>query len=114
MDDTTGQRPKLSSANFAKLCRDCGIIQAWQGVANQGEEVSRADIDLVFSRLLSASGGKKGPRGLGFAQFEGALEVLSLRKFPEMEPDEAYAEICSMVLVRYLSQTAAVCLVSSV
>ena len=26
--------------------------------------------------------------------------MLSLRKFPEMEPDEAYAEICSMVLVR--------------
>ena len=62
--------------------------------------VSRADVDLVFSRLVSKSGGKgaKKQMGLSFPQFEGALEILSLRRFAGLDPEQAYAQITDLVV----------------
>jgi hypothetical protein len=80
-DPARGSKPSLSAVQFSKLCRDCGIVEP--DGAGDGGEVSRADVDLVFSRLVSKAG--KGSRGLSFAQFEGALEILSLRRFSDLE-----------------------------
>lgn len=82
-DSAGGSKPSLSALQFSKLCRDCGIVES--DGAGDGGEVSRADVDLVFSRLVSKSGKGKGSRGLSFAQFEGALEILSLRRFSNLE-----------------------------
>ena len=45
----------LTAMQFSKLCRDCGIVEGRPG---EGGEVSRADVDLVFSRLVPKGGGK--------------------------------------------------------
>lgn len=76
-------KASLSAVQFDKLCRDCGIVKS--DGAEDGRSVSRADVDLVFSRLVSKGGNGNGSRGLSFAQFEGALEILSLRRFSHLE-----------------------------
>ena len=95
----------LSATQFAKLCRDTGIVEDWTSAHGGGEgvgTVSRTDVDLVFSRLVSKSRGTPGAKnkqaGLTFPQFEGALEILSLRRFSHLDPEAAYAQITGLVV----------------
>jgi hypothetical protein len=66
---------ELKNENWAKLCRDCGLVEAcWAAGAGVPSPSASAEIDLVFASHISP-----GRRGLTFVQFENALESLARR-----------------------------------
>ncbi|KAI3652328.1 hypothetical protein MP228_003631 [Amoeboaphelidium protococcarum] len=57
----------IDNAKFAKLCRDCGIID---------KKCTSVDVDIIFKKVV-----RKGERRIDFAEFQKALKQLSEKKF---------------------------------
>lgn len=75
----------MDGSKFLKLCKDAGLVD--------GKLITSTDVDLTFQKCKE---GKK--RQIEFFQFKEGLGILALKKFPDMEPREAYEKCVGMVV----------------
>ncbi|XP_053305851.1 tubulin polymerization-promoting protein family member 2-like [Spea bombifrons] len=61
---------EMSGKNFAKLCKECNILE---------NGCTSADVDVVFSKVKS-----KGARVINFSEFQDGLKQLSRKRFQGM------------------------------
>lgn len=89
----TGREGEMTSAAFAKLARECGIV----GPASQGK-LPPASVDLAFTK---ARGPDRSKRTIGYDQFLYALQLLACELFPEVAADDpltATAQLAAVVV----------------
>lgn len=82
--DTKASGKELNGKNWAKLCKDCGIID--------GKNVTSTDVDIVFSKVK-----QKTARVLTFEDFQRALEGLAPKRFKGQSEENALRSIFSLV-----------------
>ncbi|KAM9817259.1 tubulin polymerization-promoting protein family member 3 [Neosynchiropus ocellatus] len=82
--DSKSSGTELNGKNWAKLCKDCKIID--------GKGVSATDVDIVFSKVKT-----KTSRVITFPQFQTALQDLAPKRFKGQSPEEALKSIYSLV-----------------
>ncbi|XP_061645985.1 tubulin polymerization-promoting protein family member 3 [Phyllopteryx taeniolatus] len=71
---------ELNGKNWAKLCKDCKIID--------GKNVSGTDVDIVFSKVK-----QKSSRVINFDEFQQALKELAPQRFKGKSREEAITAI---------------------
>uniref|UniRef100_V9KZ87 Tubulin polymerization-promoting protein family member 3-like protein n=1 Tax=Callorhinchus milii TaxID=7868 RepID=V9KZ87_CALMI len=76
LGDSKSSGRDMSGKNFAKLCRDCGIVD--------GRSVTGTDADITFSRVKARTS-----RAIGFEEFLRALGELSGKRFEGKGQKEA-------------------------
>ncbi|CAN9506572.1 unnamed protein product [Ophioblennius macclurei] len=67
---------ELNGKNWAKLCKDCKIVD--------GKNVSSTDVDIVFSKVK-----QKSSRVMTFEEFQTALQELAPKRFKGQSREEA-------------------------
>lgn len=82
--DTKATGNELNGKNWAKLCKDCDIID--------GKNVTATDVDIVFSKVK-----QKSSRVVAFPQFLTALQELAPKKFRGQSREEALESIYRLV-----------------
>uniref|UniRef100_UPI00358F6001 tubulin polymerization-promoting protein family member 3-like n=1 Tax=Myxine glutinosa TaxID=7769 RepID=UPI00358F6001 len=82
--DTKATGNEMSGKNFAKLCKDCKVID--------GKNITTTDVDISFSKSKDRSS-----RLISFHQFQNALHDLSRKRFHELEEEQALEEIQKLV-----------------
>jgi hypothetical protein len=87
----TGREGEMTSAAFAKLARECGIV----GPASQGK-VPPASVDVAFTK---ARGPDRTKRTIGYDQFLYALQLLACELFPEDAADDPLAATAQLAAV---------------
>ncbi|XP_056134982.1 tubulin polymerization-promoting protein family member 3 [Lampris incognitus] len=78
----TGQ--EMNGKNWAKLCKDCKIID--------GKTVTSTDVDIVFTKVKS-----KTSRVITFQEFQKGLEELAQKRFKGQTKEEALQSIFKMI-----------------
>ncbi|XP_075069006.1 tubulin polymerization-promoting protein family member 2-like isoform X2 [Mixophyes fleayi] len=73
----------MTGKNFSKLCKDCKIIESG---------CTSTDVDIVFTKVKN-----KESHVMSYDQFQKALQLLSVKRFPRMPADEAFADIKKLV-----------------
>jgi len=76
-----GQSEIMDNANWAKFLKACPNLI--------GAGITRADIDLVWSKVRD-----KDARKIGYEQFLAGLSLLAIKKFPAVDPMQAFSLIC--------------------
>lgn len=61
-----GDGVEMTGANFAKLCKECGLV---------GGKLTTTDVDLIFTQAH-----EKGKRTIKYAEFEAALAKIAAKK----------------------------------
>ncbi|XP_017315097.1 tubulin polymerization-promoting protein family member 2 [Ictalurus punctatus] len=74
--DTKATGKEMTGKNFAKLCKDCKVID--------GKGVTGTDVDIVFSKVKA-----KSARVITFEQFTQALAELAPKRFKGKSQEEA-------------------------
>ncbi|KAM8842591.1 tubulin polymerization-promoting protein family member 2 isoform 2-T3 [Synchiropus picturatus] len=74
--DSKATGKEMNGKNFAKLCKDCNVID--------GKHVTTTDVDIVFNKVK-----EKSARVITYEQFNTAMEELSLKRFKGKNKDEA-------------------------
>ncbi|KAM9410504.1 tubulin polymerization-promoting protein family member 3 isoform 1-T2 [Pholidichthys leucotaenia] len=75
---------ELNGKNWAKLCKDCKIVD--------GKNVSGTDVDIVFSKVK-----QKTSRVITYEEFLRALEELAAKRFKGRSKDEALQAVYRLV-----------------
>eukprot|EP01135_Chromosphaera_perkinsii_P002396 Nk52_evm2s223 gene=Nk52_evmTU2s223 len=73
----------MDGAKFVKFCRDTGIV---------GRKVSQTDCDIIFSKVK-----RKGLRKIDFQEFCDALQLISMKKHPDLADEHAYVKLVQSV-----------------
>ncbi|XP_041641861.1 tubulin polymerization-promoting protein family member 3 [Cheilinus undulatus] len=82
--DTKATGKELNGKNWAKLCKDCKIID--------GKNVTSTDVDIVFSKVK-----QKTSRVITYEEFRNALEELAPKRFKGQSKEEALESIFKLV-----------------
>ncbi|XP_037312404.1 tubulin polymerization-promoting protein family member 3 isoform X2 [Pungitius pungitius] len=82
--DTKATGKELNGKNWAKLCKDCKIID--------GKNVTATDVDIVFSKVK-----QKTSRVVTYEEFQRALEDLAPKRFKGQSKEEALESIYKLV-----------------
>ncbi|XP_068953827.1 tubulin polymerization-promoting protein family member 2 [Petaurus breviceps papuanus] len=82
--DSSSSSNDLNNKNFAKLCKDCGIID--------GKAVTSTDVDIVFSKVK-----EKNSRTINWNQFQVAMKELGQKKFKGKKAEEALESIFTLM-----------------
>nr|XP_023422827.1 tubulin polymerization-promoting protein family member 2 isoform X5 [Cavia porcellus] len=82
--DTASTGAEINNKNFAKLCKDCNIMD--------GKLVTSNSVDIVFSKVKD-----KNARTITFQQFQEAMKELGQMRFKGKNPDEALQEIFKLM-----------------
>ncbi|KAF3686138.1 Tubulin polymerization-promoting protein family member 3 TPPP/p20 [Channa argus] len=82
--DTKATGKELNGKNWAKLCKDCKIID--------GKNISGTDVDIVFSKVK-----QKTSRVIMYEEFQKALEELAPKRFKDQRKEEALQSIYRLV-----------------
>ncbi|XP_010716186.1 tubulin polymerization-promoting protein family member 3 [Meleagris gallopavo] len=82
--DTKATGQEMNGKNWAKLCKDCKVID--------GKSVTGTDVDIVFSKVKG-----KTARVINYEEFKKALEELASKRFKDKGKEEAYEAICQLV-----------------
>ncbi|XP_071329843.1 tubulin polymerization-promoting protein family member 3 isoform X2 [Trachinotus anak] len=82
--DTKATGKELNGKNWAKLCKDCKIID--------GKNVTGTDVDIVFSKVK-----QKMSRVITYEEFQRALEELAPKRFKGQSKQEALQSIFRLV-----------------
>ncbi|XP_023140052.1 tubulin polymerization-promoting protein family member 2 [Amphiprion ocellaris] len=85
--DTKATGKEMNGKNFAKLCKDCTIID--------GKNVTTTDVDIVFSKVKA-----KSARVITFEQFNQALTELAPKRFKGKNKDEALQQLYGLIIGR--------------
>ncbi|XP_071779421.1 tubulin polymerization-promoting protein family member 2 [Centroberyx gerrardi] len=83
--DTKATGKEMNGKNFAKLCKDCRIID--------GKNVTATDIDIVFSKVKA-----KSVRVITFEQFNQALAELAPKRFKGKGQEEALQQLYGLIV----------------
>ncbi|XP_043969797.1 tubulin polymerization-promoting protein family member 2-like [Gambusia affinis] len=75
---------EMNGKNFAKICKDCHIID--------GKNVTSTDVDIVFSKVKA-----KTARVITFEEFNQALIELAPKRFKGKSPQEAIQHMYGLV-----------------
>ncbi|KAM8946393.1 tubulin polymerization-promoting protein family member 3 [Pelodytes ibericus] len=82
--DTKATGQEMTGKNWAKLCKDCKVID--------GKTVTGTDVDIVFSKVKG-----KTARVINYEEFRKALEELSTKRYKGKSNEEAFESICKLV-----------------
>ncbi|XP_027137054.1 tubulin polymerization-promoting protein family member 3 isoform X3 [Larimichthys crocea] len=82
--DTKATGKELNGKNWAKLCKDCKIVD--------GKTITSTDVDIVFSKVK-----QKTSRVITYEEFRRALEELAPKRFKGQSKDEALRSIFKLV-----------------
>ncbi|KAF7644251.1 hypothetical protein LDENG_00225170 [Lucifuga dentata] len=82
--DTKATGTEMNGKNWAKLCKDCKIID--------GKNVTSTDVDIVFSKVK-----QKTARVITYEEFQKALEELAPKRFKGQSKEEALQSISKLV-----------------
>ncbi|KAF6721024.1 Tubulin polymerization-promoting protein family member 3 [Oryzias melastigma] len=82
--DTKATGKELNGKNWAKLCKDCKIID--------GKHVTGTDVDIVFTKVK-----QKTARVITYEEFQQALQELAFKRFRDQSQDDAFQSICKLV-----------------
>uniref|UniRef100_A0A668UKR5 Tubulin polymerization-promoting protein family member 3 n=1 Tax=Oreochromis aureus TaxID=47969 RepID=A0A668UKR5_OREAU len=74
--DTKATGKDLTGKNWAKLCKDCKIID--------GKNITGTDVDIVFSKVK-----QKTSRVINYEEFQKALEELAPKRFKGQSKEES-------------------------
>jgi hypothetical protein len=67
-DAAKAPSPTMDNAKFAKMCRDCKLLD---------KKLTATDVDIIFSKIKPRT-----ERKINFKQFQEALKLLAEKKFP--------------------------------
>uniref|UniRef100_A0ABM5ETQ8 Tubulin polymerization-promoting protein family member 3 n=1 Tax=Pogona vitticeps TaxID=103695 RepID=A0ABM5ETQ8_9SAUR len=96
--DTKATGQEMNGKNWAKLCKDCKVID--------GKGVTSTDVDIVFSKVKCPSSSDslcplhsrgKSARVINYEEFKRAMEELAPKRFKDKSSEEAYEAICKLV-----------------
>uniref|UniRef100_A0AAQ5YV06 Tubulin polymerization-promoting protein family member 3 n=2 Tax=Amphiprion ocellaris TaxID=80972 RepID=A0AAQ5YV06_AMPOC len=82
--DTKATGKELNGKNWAKLCKDCKIVDV--------KNVTSTDVDIVFSKVK-----QKSSRVVTYEEFRRALEELAPKRFKGQSKDEALQSMFKLV-----------------
>ncbi|KAK2919173.1 tubulin polymerization-promoting protein family member 2 [Channa argus] len=82
--DSKATGKEMNGKNFAKLCKDCHIID--------GKNVTITDVDIVFSKFKA-----KSARVFTFEQFNQALTELAPKRFKGKSKEEALQQLYGLI-----------------
>ncbi|XP_034040909.1 tubulin polymerization-promoting protein family member 3 [Thalassophryne amazonica] len=82
--DVKATGKEMNGKNWAKLCKDCKIID--------GKNVTSTDVDIVFSKVK-----QKTSRVITYEEFQQALEELALKRFKGQSKEAAGMSIIKLV-----------------
>ncbi|MBN3321046.1 TPPP3 protein, partial [Atractosteus spatula] len=82
--DTKATGKEMNGKNWAKLCKDCKIID--------GKHVTSTDVDIVFTKVKA-----KTARVITYDEFHKALEELAPKKFKGQSNEEALKSIYKLI-----------------
>ncbi|ETE59684.1 Tubulin polymerization-promoting protein family member 3 [Ophiophagus hannah] len=85
--DTKATGQEMNGKNWAKLCKDCKVID--------GKGVTGTEVDIVFSKVKA-----KSSRVISYEEFKRALEELAPKRFKDKSSEEAFEAICQLVAGR--------------
>eukprot|EP00736_Rhodelphis_marinus_P004806 Rmarinus@m.12491 len=93
--------PRMDGGKFAKLCRECGVIEP---------PVLPHDVDLIFSAVVAwqheksrqstTTGLTRKQRMLTVHSFVEAIARLAVKKYPSLEADGAYERLAREIVLR--------------
>ncbi|KAK2815931.1 hypothetical protein Q5P01_026398 [Channa striata] len=83
--DTKATGKEMNGKNFAKMCKDCHIID--------GKNVTTTDVDIVFSKVKA-----KSARVITFEQFTQALTELAPKRFKGVSQEDALQQLYGLVV----------------
>ncbi|XP_061421599.1 tubulin polymerization-promoting protein family member 3-like isoform X2 [Lethenteron reissneri] len=84
LGDTKATGKELNGKNFAKLCKDCKVID--------GKAITSTDVDIAFSKVK-----QKAARVITFEEFKEALQQLSCKRFKDKDEQEALEETYKLI-----------------
>uniref|UniRef100_A0AAQ5ZSU4 Tubulin polymerization-promoting protein family member 3 n=1 Tax=Amphiprion ocellaris TaxID=80972 RepID=A0AAQ5ZSU4_AMPOC len=87
--DTKATGKELNGKNWAKLCKDCKIVDV--------KNVTSTDVDIVFSKISQTFGPQKSSRVVTYEEFRRALEELAPKRFKGQSKDEALQSMFKLV-----------------
>ncbi|XP_041036832.1 tubulin polymerization-promoting protein family member 3-like [Carcharodon carcharias] len=82
--DTKATGQDMTGKNFAKLCKDCKVID--------GKAVTGTDVDIVFTKVKA-----KAARVITFEEFQQALKELAKKRFKELPEGESQEAVYALV-----------------
>ncbi|XP_069757495.1 tubulin polymerization-promoting protein family member 3 isoform X2 [Narcine bancroftii] len=82
--DSKASGNEMTGKNWAKLCKDCKIID--------GKNITSTDVDIVFSKVKA-----KSARIITFEEFKNALAELAPKRFKGRSKEEAIESAFKMV-----------------
>ncbi|KAL2088411.1 hypothetical protein ACEWY4_015310 [Coilia grayii] len=82
--DTKATGKEMNGKNWAKLCKDCKVID--------GKNVTGTDVDIVFSKVKA-----KTSRVITYEEFQKALEELAPKRFKGQSKEEALKSIHQLI-----------------
>ncbi|KPP61424.1 tubulin polymerization-promoting protein family member 3-like [Scleropages formosus] len=82
--DTKATGKEMNGKNWAKLCKDCKVID--------GKNVTSTDVDIVFSKVKA-----KNSRVITYEEFEKALQELAPKRFKDQSKEEALQSIHKLI-----------------
>ncbi|KAM3864975.1 tubulin polymerization-promoting protein family member 2 [Diretmus argenteus] len=82
--DTKATGKEMNGKNFAKVCKDCHVID--------GKNVTATDVDIVFSKVKA-----KSARVITFEQFNQALRELAPKRFKGKSQEEAMTHLHGLI-----------------
>ncbi|XP_067835653.1 tubulin polymerization-promoting protein family member 3-like [Heptranchias perlo] len=82
--DTKATGNDMTGKNFAKLCKDCKVID--------GKAVTSTDVDIVFTKVKA-----KAARVITYEEFKQALKELAKKRFKDMSEAEALEAVYALI-----------------
>lgn len=82
--DTKATGKEMNGKNWAKLCKDCKVID--------GKNVTSTDVDIVFTKVKA-----KTSRVITFEEFQKALEELAPKRFKGQSKEEALKALYDLI-----------------
>ncbi|XP_028813018.1 tubulin polymerization-promoting protein family member 3 isoform X2 [Denticeps clupeoides] len=82
--DTKATGKEMNGKNWAKLCKDCKVID--------GKNVTSTDVDIVFTKVKG-----KTSRVITYEEFEKALEELAPKRFKGQSKEEALQSLHKLI-----------------
>ncbi|XP_051567080.1 tubulin polymerization-promoting protein family member 3-like isoform X2 [Myxocyprinus asiaticus] len=82
--DTKASGKEMNGKNWAKLCKDCKVIDS--------KNITSTDVDIVFTKVKS-----KTSRVITYEEFQKALEELAPKRFKGQSKEEALQSIYQLI-----------------
>ncbi|KTF72633.1 hypothetical protein cypCar_00048919 [Cyprinus carpio] len=82
--DTKATGKEMNGKNWAKLCKDCKVIDS--------KNVTSTDVDIVFTKVKA-----KTSRVITYEEFQKALEELAPKRFKNQSKEEALQSIYKLI-----------------